>query len=172
MPVIYCCITNRHGQTLQTPPASLPVSVGQQCGRRHAGAPARGRTRLCSGSARGLPGAAAPPGGRSPPCLRSQRQQLHLLPATDSGQPAPRQQGRQQAPRAGLHAGQSPAPPGTHGSDSPSPRLYPEGETPSQVLPTLKEGTGQGRQHPQRIAGPPAGPGTTKTTRAFTTTQS
>lgn len=168
MPVIYCCITNRHGQTLQTPPASLPVSVGQQCGRRHAGAPARGRTRLCSGSARGR----APPGGRSPPCLRSQRQQLHLLPATDSGQPAPRQQGRQQAPRASLHAGQSPAPPGTHGSDSPSPRPYPEGETPSQVLPTLKEGTGQGRQHPQRIAGPPAGPGTTKTTRAFTTTQS
>ena len=51
-------------------------------------------------------------------------QQLHLLLATDSGQPAPQQQGRQQAPRAGLHAGQSPAPPGIHRSDSPSPWPY------------------------------------------------
>lgn len=98
----------------------LPVSVGQQCGHCHAGAPAQGRTRLRSGSA----GAGSPPGGRSPPCLRSQLSAApppsgHRLRAARSS--AAREAA---APRAGLHAGQSPAAPGTLGSDSPSPRPY------------------------------------------------
>ena len=82
----------------------------------------------------------------------------------------PQQQGRQQAPRAGLHAGQSPTPPGTHSARPLGHILLVRRH--SQVRPTLK-GKGQYKAvtTQSRMVGPPEDPCATKTMRALTATQ-